>query len=374
MDNHDLRVGVIGFGGFAQFAVQQFVQVPGVRLVGMAGTHREAAYAAAQRFGIGDVQEVDELVARDDVDLVYIATPPFLHHPQALAALRAGKHVISEKPLAMSVAQADELVATARERDRLVIANLMQRYNPLYDAVQKLVAERLLGEPLHGYFENYASDEWLPPEHWFWDRNKSGGIFIEHAVHFFDMFAGWFGAGEVAAAQVGVRPVSGVEEHVHATVRYAGGALVNFYHGFHQPGRLDRQELRLVFERGDVTLHGWVPTSYRIQAIADEAQTRRLCELFPDGRLDATEGYPPAHRACRGRFKSYDVYQKFDLSGGDATPKMHRYGELLRSMLADQKAWIEDRAHERRITEANGRDSVAMAEAADRLAHQAPGA
>jgi predicted dehydrogenase len=257
--NGQLRLGVIGFGGFAQFAVQQFVQVPGVRLVGMAGTHREAAYAAAQRFGVAHVEDVNSLLSRDDVDLVYIATPPFLHHAQALAALKSGKHVISEKPLAMTLAQADELVAAARQRDLLVVANLMQRYNPLFDVVRAMVVEQPLGEFLHGYFENYAVDEGLPPEHWFWDRTKSGGIFIEHAVHFFDLFAGWLGPGEVVAAQALRRPAADpsarVEDQVHATVRYGNGALVNFYHGFHQPGRLDRQELRLVFERGDVTLH-----------------------------------------------------------------------------------------------------------------------
>ena len=153
------------------------------------------------------------------------------------------------------------------------------------------------------------------------------------------------------------------------TVRYASGPLVNFYHGFHQPGRLDRQELRLVFERGDVTLHEWIPTRYRIHAIADEAQTRRLCELLPDARLDVIEGYAGAQRKCRGRFNEYDVYQMFDLHGGYADAKGHRYGDLLRAMLADQMAWIADRGHQRRITEANGRDSVAVAEAADRLAH-----
>ena len=65
----------------------------------------------AARFGVRDLVDVDVLLAADDVDLVYIATPPFLHYPQALAALRAGKHVICEKPLALTVAQADELVA-----------------------------------------------------------------------------------------------------------------------------------------------------------------------------------------------------------------------------------------------------------------------
>ena len=161
----------------------------------MAGTHRPAALAAAARFGVENVDDVGELLRRDDVDVVYIATPPFLHHPQAMAALEAGKHVIVEKPLAMTVAQADELIAAARRRDRLLVANLMQRYNPLFDAVRRLVEARVLGEVLHGSFENYASDENLPAEHWFWDRDKSGGIFVEHGVHFFDLFAGWLGAG-----------------------------------------------------------------------------------------------------------------------------------------------------------------------------------
>ena len=87
MSEETIRLGVIGCGGFGLFALQHFAQVPGVQLAGMAGTHREAARAAAKRFGIPDIQEVEALVRRPDIDLVYIATPPFLHHPQALLAL-----------------------------------------------------------------------------------------------------------------------------------------------------------------------------------------------------------------------------------------------------------------------------------------------
>src|SRR6516225_3771960 len=129
MNQGEFRLGVIGCGGFGLYALQQFAQVPGVKLTGMAGTHREAAYAAAKRFGIPDIEDIDKLLARDDVDLIYIATPPFLHHRQVIAALEAGKHVICEKPLAMTVEEANEMVAVARKRDRLLIANLMQRYN-----------------------------------------------------------------------------------------------------------------------------------------------------------------------------------------------------------------------------------------------------
>ena len=304
---------------------------------------------------------------RNDIDVLYIATPPFLHFPQALAALKAGKHVIVEKPLALTVGQADELVSIARDRDRLLIANLMQRYNPLFEAVRQLVEARVLGEVLHGSFENYASDENLSASHWFWDRGKSGGIFVEHGVHFFDLFAGWLGTGRVEAAQVGVRPGTSLEEHVHATVRY-GDSLVNFYHGFHQAGRMDRQELRLVFERGDVTLHDWVPTRARIHALVDERQTRDLCALFPGARLDVSTSYSGPDRVCRGRGKEIDAYQVIDLSWGDGQGKSQIYGRLLRAMMEDQVAWIRDRNHRRVVTEANGRDSLAMACAADAMA------
>jgi predicted dehydrogenase len=365
----EIGLGVIGCGGFGLFALQQFVQVPGIRLAGMAGTARPAAEAAARRFGLEDVLDVERLVALPSVDLIYISTPPFLHYEQAKQALTAGKHVICEKPLALTVEQADELIALARRQDRLLVANLMQRYNPLFAIVGQLIEKRLLGKLLHGYFENYASDENLPAEHWFWDPAKSGGIFVEHGVHFFDMFAGWLGAGEVVAAQASRRHGTNIEDQVQCTVRYGEEAHINFYHGFTQTGRMDRQELRLVFERGDLQLHGWVPTYARVHAIADESQTRALCELFPGARLDVLAAYGPKDRKVAGHGREHDVYQQFDLHWGEGREKSRLYCELLRDFMTDQVAWIRDRSHVRKTTEQNGRDSVAIACSADGLAH-----
>ncbi len=360
-------MGVIGAGGFGLFALQQFTQIPGITLVGMAGTHREAAFAVAQRFGIPDIEDVDRLVNREDIDLVYIATPPFLHHPQAMKALHAGKHVICEKPLAMTLQQADEMIALAEEKHVALIANLMQRYGPLFESVRKLIASKALGELLHGYFENYASDEGLGPHHWFWDRSKSGGIFIEHGVHFFDMFAGWVGRGEVVAAQRVLRPGTSIEEQVNCTVRYADGILVNFYHGFTQANRMDRQQFRLLFELGDVTLEEWVPVRARVHATVDEKRTRTLMELFPGARLDVTQLYGGRNREMQSRHKSWDIYQMIEVQWFDSE-KMHRYGDMVRSVMRDQVRWIYDRSHGRAITHANGRDSLALAVQATELA------
>lgn len=370
MEIKTLGIGVIGAGGFGLFALQQFLQEPGVQLVGIAGTHREAAAAMARRFGVPDVVEIDTLLGDPAVNLIYIATPPFMHHPQARAALLAGKHVICEKPLAMTVAQADELIALAREKGLLCVANLMQRYNPLFEAVARLVASNTLGACLHGRLENYASDEGLLEGHWFWDGAKSGGIFIEHGVHFFDLFEGWLGPGKVVAAQRVLRPGSGVEETAQCTVRYDSGPLVNFCHTFTQPSRLDRQEFRLLFERGDITLDEWVPVRARVRATVNEEQTRTLADIFPGSRLDVLKTWGGADRVARGRFKALDIAQQVELhhdAGGD---KMRRYCSLLRDFFTDQIAWIRDRSHVRKITEQNGRDSLLPAEVATGMAHR----
>jgi predicted dehydrogenase len=287
---------------------------------------------------------------------------------QVMKALQAGKHVICEKPLALTMKQADEMVALSLEKKRLMVVDLMQRYNGLFEIIQKLITSKALGEFLHGYFENYASDEFLSPEHWFWDRAKSGGIFIEHGVHFFDLFEGWLGPGRVVAAQRVLRSGTEVEEQVNCTVRYPGGGLVNFYHGFTQPARFDRQELRLLFERGDVLLEEWVPVRARIRALADETSTKMLMDLFPGSRLDITQRYADHERITRGRNRELDICQMVDIRYGLGEEKMPCYGELLRAMFRDQIEWIRNPDHRRKITERNGHSSLAMAVAATELA------
>lgn len=128
----EFGIGVVGCGAFGQFALQQFTQVEGVDVKAVVDTNRETALRCSQRFGRSCVvADVDELLDDPGIHIVYIATPPYLHHAQAMAALKACKHVICEKPLALNLEQADEMIATARDKGLVVIADLMQRYNCL---------------------------------------------------------------------------------------------------------------------------------------------------------------------------------------------------------------------------------------------------
>lgn len=367
--SHDFGLGVLGCGGFGIFALQQFMQVPGVHLSGVAGTTRDEARRVAARFGVERISTEEELLANESVDLVYINTPPFLHAQQVRAALMAGKHVLVEKPLATSVEDADALLRLAAERGLMAATNLMQRYNPLYGKIKEILDTETLGKPLYFNLANHAVDEGLTADHWFWDHQKSGGIFIEHGVHFFDLAQGWFGPGEVVAAGAARRSGDGCEDQVWCDVRYASGPLGRYYHGFNQSSRTEHQQWDLVCEHGRIAMQGWIPLAVTIHAIADEAATRRLMDVLPGAQLDVTANYG-GDRQCRGHGQQWDVYQQFELRWDGGFAKQPLYCQLLRWLLSDQLQSLRDPDHRRTVTEQNGLESLRWAVAATELAHR----
>jgi predicted dehydrogenase len=205
----------------------------------------------------------------------------------------------------------------------------------------------------------------LTETHWFWDEKKSGGIFIEHGVHFFDMFSGWLGAGKVVASQKSNRKSHPhVWDRFQATVLYADG-LVNFYHGFDQPKVMDRQEMRLLFERGEITLYEWVPTQLKITALCDDESLNDINQIFPSATIEFLETHPTP-RLTQGRFQEINYKFKIKLDTGNAVQKQNLYQELVTKMFLDQLAWINDRTHARKIDSTNAVDSLQVAEEAER--------
>lgn len=384
-----LRLGLVGCGAFARFSMAQYRHLPGVSVEAVADIDPAAAARAAAEFEVPALP-ADAVLAAAGVDLVYIATPPALHHAQARAALVAGKHVLVEKPLATTLADAQELQNSAARHGRFCVANLVERYNPLAEATKRVIESGRLGGLVHGVFLNEAADEGLRPEHWFWNRASSGGIFIEHGVHFFDLAAFWLGPGRVVSAARSLRPTpagqrsesAGVEEQVVCTCRYAGGSegrgpaapathagvLFHFEHGFHQVSRLDRQEMRLVFERGELKLFDWVPTHGVVRGLLDAAATEELAAILPESSVRVVERYEGESRSVRGRFRPFEADALVEITFTTGMTKLGIYGQVVRDLAADQIAWIRDPGHVRRLTEEDSVQSVAMACDADRIA------
>ena len=366
-----LNIGIIGAGSFAAFAARAFLKIEGIEINAISDINEQAGRQLGEELNAKFYAGTQELLSDKNVALVYSATPPFLHFEISKKALLSGKHVICEKPAALKTSEAKELKMLAGRLKLLYVVNLMQRYNPLYGVVKKIIGEKILGNFLHGFFENYASDEYLDEEHWFWDEEKSGGIFIEHGVHFFDMFSGWLGDGKVLNALQLQREnnKAGMYDRVQATVLYKEGT-VNFYHGFDQPKILDRQEMRLEFERGDITLYGWIPLKMKLHGLFTAEQLKTLDKIIGSCSIVEHHHADQPNKKVRGRFLEIVFDHHLTIECTSEMARQNLYQQMLTDMLTDQWRWIMNNDHERIIDDNNAVESMRMAERAKEIAQK----
>lgn len=361
---------LVGCGAFGQFCLEQYASLPNVKLVAVTDNQDQIARTVAERFSLEYCATLEELVARRDVDIIHIATPPATHCELALKILDGGKHVLCEKPLATTVPDARRMLAAAESAQKLLVVNLVMRYDPLTPIVRKVIQERLLGEPLHGMLENYASDEKLPPDHWFWNPRQSGGIFIEHGVHFFDLFESWLGRGEVLAAAHTTRPGNEtIVDQVQCLCRLGENVLTSFYHGFHQAGSMDRQEFRIVFERGDVRLFEWLPTSIRIEANLTKQAAGAIAAMLNEPRVTELQHFEADRRRAHSHHRDYEVDGYYLIQADAGMQKAALYGHVVRSLLDDQVKAILDPQHTRILDESAGLRSLEIADQATVMAN-----
>jgi len=367
--NPAIGIGLVGCGGFGEFCLDAFRTVEGVRIAAVADVYTPAARRLAEKFGVPAFSTADELIACEAVGLVHVATPPSLHYEQVLAALKAGKHVLCEKPLATRVEQADEMLAAAKAAGAICPVNFVLRHNAVTDAVKAVLDSGAMGKVLAGRLTNCAGDSKLGPDHWFWDPALSGGIFIEHGVHFFDLYTHWLGAARVLDAHALLREDTTQEDRVMCTLGFESGAVAHHHHGFDQVLLMDRTDHRLVCELGDVRVDGWIPLTLTIDALVNEETQAQLEACCPGAAVEVLRTY--AGQDCRptGRGVERHVTKRVRLVHEPAPDKQTVYADSVRALLADQLAFLRDPSHTRRVTESNGRAALELAQAATRLAH-----
>ena len=371
-DSGSIGLGLIGCGAFGHFCLEAYAKLPGVRVVAVADVRRDAADRFARDFNVPAYYDPAELIVRRDLQIVHLATPPSSHHELVLAAIRAGKHCLCEKPLAMNVQQADEMVAAAERAGLILPVNFVLRYNAVTEAVHAVIESGALGKVLSARLTNCASDSTLGPTHWFWDRRVSGGIFIEHGVHFFDLYRHWLGPGRVISAHSETREDTDQQDRVTCEVRHDGGTVASHYHGFDQAGPMDRTDHRLVCELGDIRVDGWIPLTLTVDAVVDDAGAEALARCAPGGDIRVVERFSGEQTETMGRGQKRHVTQRVRLAYTPQSDKQTAYADSVRTLLGDQISYLRDQDHPRRITEASGRDAVALAEAAARLAQRSP--
>jgi predicted dehydrogenase len=198
MAKKKLRAGVIGTG-MGRYHMEGYAKHPGSELVAVCDLNQEEAQAFADQYGAKHVfKDYRDLLAMDDLDMVSIAVPNFLHAPMTLAALAAGKDVLCEKPMALQASDAEAMVKAAKKAKKRLMINVAMRFNPLHQGLKAKAAAGDFGDIY------YAKSHWIRRKgmpvvdfpqtgsmgrgDWFVQKSRSGGgALIDIGIHMFDL-------------------------------------------------------------------------------------------------------------------------------------------------------------------------------------------
>ncbi len=225
----EVRFGVIGCGMIANFHAAAIAAVEGAVLSGCYDPYAPGAEAFAQKHGIPAYATQEELLAAPDVDAVCICTPSGLHTAQAIAAMRAGKHIVCEKPMSLTLADADALIATARETGVKTCIISQFRFTPAVQQLRRAIEAGALGRIVSGslqmkYFRTeayYAQASWRGT--WAMD---GGGALMNQGIHGIDVFRYLMGPVRQlnGYARTLTRPIE-VEDSAVAVLEFQSGAV-----------------------------------------------------------------------------------------------------------------------------------------------------
>jgi UDP-N-acetyl-2-amino-2-deoxyglucuronate dehydrogenase len=225
----ELGFGIVGTGMVARYHATAIAETPGARLVAVCRADSSRAEEASARFGVDCEPGYAALLARGDLDAVCLCTPSGMHAAQTIAAAQAGKHVLVEKPLALTLADADAMIAACRRAGVRLGVALQRRTDPLFRSVRAAIEAGELGRPVLGA----VSVPYVRPQSYYdsaaWRGTwalDGGGALMNQGIHLVDLLLWYMGdVAEVQARADTLAHAIEVEDSVAATLRFASGAL-----------------------------------------------------------------------------------------------------------------------------------------------------
>ncbi len=192
-----IRVGVIGAGHAAMMHLPALNHLPDTEVVALCSRRPDRAHLVAARYGVRNVvADYRDVLLDPGIDAVIIATPPYLHHQMVLAALEARKHILCEKPLARTLAEARDMAKMAESAGVVAMINHEYRFIPARARAKELIDEGYLGDPYSASVTVYRSSLNDPfGEAWDWlsEAAKGGGMLAAAGSHHIDALRWWLG-------------------------------------------------------------------------------------------------------------------------------------------------------------------------------------
>ena len=221
------RVALAGFGAWGQMHARAIAAIDGVDVVAVLVRSEASRQAAAQMVpGARLYDDYAQMLAASDVDVVNVVVPNHAHAQAAIDAMHAGKHVVLEKPMGLSLAECDAVAAASRSAGRLVAVNLELRVSRQWGAVHDMVAHGDFGDLRFQHLSLFRRPFKTGSGGWRYDRTRVGSWVLEELVHFIDLVL-WYGEALGAPCRVtafGGDPASGLSDHFSVALEWRNGA------------------------------------------------------------------------------------------------------------------------------------------------------
>jgi len=213
------RWGVIGAAGIAHAFVPGVQEFTGQQVVAVASRTPGKAEEFAKTYGLEAHDNYEDLLAREDIDVVYVATLPSQHKEHALLAIAAGKHVLVEKPVALLPSEAAEIFAAAKAKGVMVMEAMWTRYLPQYDIIRQLLETNELGRVDMINVSMCQANLEIPR---LWTKNHGDPLF-DMGIYPVSLCQTFLGNPVKITAQA-VLDANGIDQEVSAQLTYANGA------------------------------------------------------------------------------------------------------------------------------------------------------
>jgi predicted dehydrogenase len=200
-----IRVAVIGIGAISAAHIEAYLTFGGrCQIVALSDIYADKAEKYKQKYELdcAIVSDYHELLARDDVDLVSVCTPPYTHADIAVAALQAGKHVIVEKPMASSLEECDRMNEAASASGKILSVVSQNRFGDAVMKLKRVLESGLAGRIVHAQVDSFWWRGYVYYDLWWrgtWEK-EGGGCTLNHAVHHIDIFQWMMGMPEQVTA------------------------------------------------------------------------------------------------------------------------------------------------------------------------------
>jgi len=279
-----LRLGIAGLGMAGAVMVRAAAAHPGVKLCAAADPHDAPRAAFARDFNARSYADIGELCGDPAVDIIYIATPHQFHADHAALAARSGKHIILEKPMALTLAECDAIIAAAERAKVHLIVGHTHAFDPVVRQMRRIVASGELGALGMIAAWNYTNFLYRPRRPEELDTALGGGILFNQVPHQIDMVR-TIGGGRLRSVRAQVTkldPVRPTEGSAVAFLEFEDGAAASLVYGGYD--FFDSDELHFwVGERGAQKPPGQHGAARRALAAQKSDETRLRMERYSYG-------------------------------------------------------------------------------------------